>query len=106
MMTIISLAVMGIICGGIFGGLATLYYVRMTPTAAENARRNAVKVVKENAALRHFVMDFVTKMLSKPSPPSLLDWEKLVDEMIIEGTPYSIRKALHQQCGTHPKVQR
>lgn len=99
-LTGMCLFVLGGIFGAISGAIAAFRHVRMHPTEAENAKRNCLKVLREDYALRHTVMDFVTQMRSKPGPPTRMDWERLVDAAIIEGTPYSIRKMYHRQCKT------
>ena len=66
----------------------------------QNVTRNALREMRENNAIRHTVLEFVKLARHRANDLTDVDWHRLVDAVIHDSTPESIRELYHRQCGT------
>lgn len=99
MMSVLVVAVVVAGLGPIAGFALGVYLARRSGTPTTRAHERALTFMREGEVLRHLVMDFVRRA-RREHPPTLSQWHALVDAMLHKGTPASIRRAHHVQCGT------
>ncbi len=62
-------------------------------------RKRCVSLLREADGLRSVTLDFVAKATRQRPTPS--EYRALVDAMLHDGTPETIRRIHHERCGTN-----
>ena len=84
---------------GPLAGVALGVYLAWDRGQGRDNTERLLTYMREGDALRHVVMDFVASAQHR-HPPTPSEWHAVVDAMLHKGTPDSIRRAHHVQCGT------
>lgn len=85
--------------GAVFGWILSSLTKPLSQERLDRRHRNALHYMREGNQLRHTVIDFI-KLARHERMPTNKNWHDLVEAILHEGTPESIKQEYHRLCGT------